>query len=88
MAHPLPRTIGFASPYPDPIDLDRSKQSTILAQAEYFQRAIRQEPIVKIGRHFNLGPLQYERTALRNPVGPRGPILHGAPVIQHDLQGP
>lgn len=85
MATPLPRTIGFPSPYPDPIDLQRSKQSILLAQDEYFQRTVRQEPLVKIGRSYHLGPLQYERVALKNPIGPRYPALHSSPVIPHDL---
>ena len=85
MAQPLPRTIGFPSPFPDPIDVKRSKLSAVLAQDEYFQRAIRQEPIVKIGRSFHRGPLNYEKVALRSPVGPRYPVLHSSPVIPHDL---
>ena len=85
MATPLPRTIGFPSPYPDPIDVKRSKLSSVLAQDEYFQRAVRQEPVVKIGRSFHLGPLQYEKVALRSPVGRRYPVLHSSPVIPHDL---
>ena len=86
MATPLPRTIGFPSPYPDPIDVKRSKLSTTLAQDEYFQRAVRQEPIVKIGIGYHRGPLQYERVALKSPIGPRYPVLHSSPVIPHNLE--
>ena len=85
MATPLPRMIGFPNGLPDPITVERSKLSTLLMQDEMFQRAERQEPIVKIGRSFHLGPLQTEKVALINPIGPRGPILRGIPLIPHDL---
>ena len=86
MAAPLPRTLGFPNGLPDPVNVQRSKLSTLLMQNEFFQRSERQEPIVKIGRSFHLGPLQAEKVALINPIGPKGPILRGFPLIPHDLQ--
>ena len=81
----IPRTIGFPNGYPDPDDVQRSKLSTLLMQNASYQRADRQEPIVKIGRSFHLGPMQSEKVALISPIGPRGPVLRGFPLIPHDL---
>ena len=81
----IPHTLGFPSPFPDPVDVQRSKLSTILLENEFFPRTEWQAPVVKIGRSFGLAPLQNERITLQSPVGPRGPVLRGLPLIPHDL---